>query len=377
MSAGLRAIYGMGAQAREQKDVTRLSESYFQFAKQTFLLRVGFRPAMEVFAVGILAGALQWRLSYSAEVDVASYSTVFVLAALSFRPLKNVSGFISQFAELKAVWSRLVDEWNLVHGHVISDDVRREPIALRPGTAISVEKVSYQSWDEQLILKEVSLQIKEGQRAVLLGESGAGKSTLLRLMAGLLPPSRGTLSGVSRTVLATQMPYVFQGTVFENIIYPALALSKSELQHARGRAMDLVLSLMLAHTESGAELFLNKRVGFLGEGLSGGEKARVALARLLYADKGILLLDEPTANLDPASATAFWAAVWRWQQQPGRVRTVIAVTHDLKEVNRFDVAHIFSAGQLVFSGSGDEANRQFQALAEEKNNAFRVESIRS
>lgn len=355
MRSGLRAIYGMGAQEREKKDLKLLSDSYFDFIKSTFLLRVGFRPAMEVLAIVILSAALQWRLSFQSDVDVASYSTIFVLAALSFRPLKNVSGFVSQFTEVKAVWLRLVEEWNLVHSSVRAEQSMNEYRTLRAGVALSAENVSYESMDNRKILQDISLQINEGSRVVLLGESGAGKSTFLRMLAGLLPPSRGFLVGASKTLLATQMPYVFQGTILENIIYPSKPANKAELQIAREKAMHLVLSLMLAHTESGAELFLNKKVGFLGEGLSGGEKARVALARLLFADRSILLLDEPTANLDPSSSAAFWAAVWRWQEQPGRTRTVLAVTHNTQELSRFEVAHVFSDGRLVFSGPGQSA----------------------
>jgi ABC-type multidrug transport system fused ATPase/permease subunit len=353
---GLAAIYGMGAQHREQRDLQKLSNDYFDFISKTFLLRVGFRPAMEVFAVAILAMALQWRLNTVGEVDMASYSTVFVLAALSFRPLKNVSGFVSQFAELKAVWSRLTDEWDTVHSAIQRPQLSTEQEILRAGVAMRVAGLVYDSLDSRRILYPTNIDFKEGQRIALVGESGAGKSTLLRLLAGLLPPSEGHVVGTSKTLLATQSPYVFQGTIFENIVYPVASLQPTDSRRARERALELVLTLMLAHTSAGAELFLNKKVGFMGEGLSGGEKARVALARLLYADKPILLLDEPTANLDSTSAAAFWEAVWRWQQMPGRARTVIAVTHARKELEHFNEAYLFSAGKLIWSGSGQEAS---------------------
>ena len=377
MRSGLQAIYGMGAQAREQHDLQSLSEGYYKFVRKTFLLRAGFRPAMEVLAIAVLAAALQWRLSFSSEVDVASYSTVFVLAALSFRPLKNVSGFVSQMAELKAVWKRLADEWDLVHSSIQLVDRAGENRNLRAGTAILLQKVSYDALDGRKIIEACSIEFKEGSRVALVGESGAGKSTLLRLLAGLLPPSEGYITGISKTVLATQTPYVFQGVILENIIYPSRNLNKIELQRARDRAVNLVLTLMLAHTEAGAELFLNKKVGFMGEGLSGGERARVALARLLFADRSILLLDEPSANLDAGSAAAFWAAVWRWQNQPGCARTVIAVTHDYNDLSHFDVAHVFSKGRLVFTGAHDVVTRFCEELNEANFSSRQLGTLRS
>lgn len=355
MRNGLAAIFGMGAQSREREDIQALAEGYYRFAKKTFLLRVGFKPSMEVLAVCVLAGALQWRLHLDGHADLSSYTTLFVLAALAFRPLKNVSSFVSQFSELQSVWRRLVDEWNLMHAFQFNSAQSYEKPVPRAGYALQARELGYQALDDKPILLKCNLEVREGARVVLLGESGSGKSTFLRLAAGLLPVSSGDLAVLRGALLATQHPYVFQGTVFENICYPLLPEGAAAVARARQRALDLVLALMLSHTASGAELFLNKKVGFLGDGLSGGEKARVALARLLFADSRFLLLDEPTANLDAASATSFWAAVWRWQSQQGQSRTVLAVTHDHKELSYFDEAHVFSSGRIVMSGSTSDA----------------------
>ncbi len=356
MRQGLLAIYGMGSQKRENEDLRLMSDSYYSFMRGTLILRSCFRPAMEVLAVAVIAGALQWKMSLNSDADVAGYSTLFVLAALAFRPLKNVSSFVSQFSELKAVWTRLSDEWTLTQS--AQSDSQRSLTSTRgsqrTGFALELRGVSFDTSEGQRILHPVSLGIKERTRVALVGESGAGKSTLLRIMAGLLPPSEGTVSGTENVVIATQTPYVFQGTVFENIVYPVLPSQKAELQRARERSTSLVLNLMLAHTHAGAELFLNKKVGFMGDGLSGGEKARVALARLLFADKPVLLLDEPTANLDAESAAAFWSAVWAWQQRAGETRTIVAVTHHMGDLSQFDECHLFAHGKHIAGGTPDE-----------------------
>lgn len=353
MRNGLLPIFAMGAQQREYDDISRMSDDYYSFIRKSFFLRTAFRPSMEIVAVGVLAGALLWRLNLGTDADVAAYSTLFVLAALSFRPLKNVSSFVSQFAELKAVWVRLADEWMKTRASV-ENTAPMVADPLRSSVALAVRDVAYDSHDGTRILFPCSLEIRSKSRVALVGESGAGKSTLLRLMAGLLPPSQGIVSGTQNALLATQTPYVFQGTVFDNIVYPAQLTQNSEIQLARERAKVLIINLMLAHTQAGAELFLNKKVGFMGEGLSGGERARVALARLLYADRPVLLLDEPTANLDKQSAAAFWSAVWKWQRQAGESRTVVAVTHHWKDLGEFDECHVFSQGKIIARGSGAE-----------------------
>ncbi|MFZ9519207.1 MAG: ATP-binding cassette domain-containing protein [Silvanigrellaceae bacterium] len=364
MRNGLLAIFGMGAQHREKSDLAFLSDDFYRFMRKTLLLRTIFRPGMEVVAILVLTIAVQWRLNLNNDVDVAGYTSIFVLAALSFRPLKNVSSFVSQFAELKAVWLRLVHEWDMTHSlqSNISPVVKVPFETPRAGVALDARDLGYTALAGQRILQPCRISIRERSRVALVGESGAGKSTLLRLFAGLLPPSEGRILGVQNTVLATQVPYVFQGSVFENIVYPTLPARNPELQRARDKAIALVLNLLLAHTHAGAELFLNKKVGFMGEGLSGGEKARVALARLLYAERSVLLLDEPTANLDADSAAAFWQAVWKWQQAAGENRTVVAVTHHLNDLDQFEECHLFSQGQLVCSGSVEKVKAEQRRL---------------
>lgn len=373
--SGLQAIFGMGAQKREVADLNQLTSSYYKFVKGTLFLRVGFKPAMEILAILVLAGALQWRLNDSADIDVAAYSTVFVLAALSFRPLKNVAGFVSQFAELKAVWARLSDEWKTLNSGDIENNLSTAQPVLRSAVALTAKHVTYQGLDGRHIITDVTLEINAGDRVAFLGTSGAGKSTMLRLLAGLLHPTQGALSGSENAVLATQFPYVFQGSVLENIIYPMRTLLQQEREVVHRKALDLILTLMLAHTEAGAELFLNKKVGFMGEGLSGGERARVALARLLFADRPILLLDEPSANLDPASAAAFWSAVWRWQKRHGLLRTVVAVTHDQTELSHFNVVCVFSDGRCVFCGNSDSARSFLHERENQVSSGIQVPSV--
>jgi ABC-type transport system involved in cytochrome bd biosynthesis fused ATPase/permease subunit len=119
---------------------------------------------------------------------------------------------------------------------------------------------------------------------------------------------------------------------------------------AQHRAEELLLALSLAYSHSGAQLFLKKNVGFLGQGLSGGEQARVALGRILFEDPETILLDEPTANLDAASAQAFWQALENWKHHHPE-RTLVTVTHSLHEVGHFDYAYVFEEGTVVKQGT--------------------------
>ena len=155
-------------------------------------------------------------------------------------------------------------------------------------------------FDDRLILDIPELRISKGEMTVLKGANGAGKTTLLRIMAGLQEPTRGTvffkgekvhfgkpgLAYRRRVTMLAQEPYLFQRTVMDNVMFGPLSHGCLKKQ-AKRRAMDALKSLGCTHL---AEKH--------SRSLSGGEKKRVALACLLSLDSEVLLLDEPTAQVD-------------------------------------------------------------------------------
>jgi NitT/TauT family transport system ATP-binding protein len=171
-------------------------------------------------------------------------------------------------------------------------------------------------------LGSVTFSISPQEFVCVLGPSGSGKSTLLRILAGLLPPTAGSVSfaGAARP----RIGFVFQQanlmpwrTVLENIILP-LEVENVPAQLARQKAQELVALVGLEGFE-----------GSLPRELSGGMAQRVALARALVHDPDILLLDEPFGSLDALTRERMWTELWRiWQ---ARQKTVIMVTHSIGE----------------------------------------------
>jgi putative ABC transport system ATP-binding protein/lipoprotein-releasing system ATP-binding protein len=179
------------------------------------------------------------------------------------------------------------------------------------------------------VLRGVDLDVTKGEVVFLRGPSGAGKSTLLYILAGLEHPRSGSVSfeeqqlfGLGRDRLADlrnkRMGFVFQSyfllpelTALENVMLPAMIGGKSREQEAR-RLLDRV--------------GLSERLGHLPSQLSGGEQQRVAIARSLVNDPGILFADEPTGNLDSATGAGIIDLLLGLARQDGR--TFVAVTHD-------------------------------------------------
>ena len=174
-------------------------------------------------------------------------------------------------------------------------------------------------------LCNVNLHIAAGEKVVISGPSGAGKSTLLHLAAGFLEPSSGAISidgkpppGDAGVAWVGQSPWLFHGTLRENL---ALAAPEAA-EHALWTAMEYAdLAEVVQRLPSGLETPL----GDQGHGLSGGQVSRLALARALLAGAPLLLLDEPTAGLDPDSAQRVLEALDRLAD--GR-RSVVMVAHD-------------------------------------------------
>lgn len=197
------------------------------------------------------------------------------------------------------------------------------------GPSLRVEGVcvSYPTPEGELAaLEDITFAVMPGEFVCLVGPSGCGKSTLLRVLAGLLPPDRGTawLDGRPVTAPRRQAGIVFQKanlmpwrTVLGNVLLP-LELSGAHKSEARRRANELIELV-------GLQEFANTYPA----DLSGGMAQRVAIARALVHDPDVLLLDEPFGSLDALTREQMGLELLRiWQAQR---KTVLMVTHSVSE----------------------------------------------
>jgi cobalt/nickel transport system ATP-binding protein len=216
-------------------------------------------------------------------------------------------------------------------------------------------------------LDGLSLTIEAGERVALLGANGSGKSTLLRVLDALLFPDAGTLhfrgdllteEAFSEDEFAyafrRRVGFVFQNsdaqlfntTVFDEVAFGPLQL-RLDRSEVRRRVEQTIERFQISHLADRAP-----------HQLSGGEKKKVALASVLVLDPDVLLLDEPTAGLDPRSQTQLLDMLDDWQQRSGaagQAKTIVAATHDLHTLE--DVASrclVMERGCVIASGSPGE-----------------------
>ena len=197
----------------------------------------------------------------------------------------------------------------------------------------------------------LSLSVREGEIYGLLGPNGSGKTTLIRLLIGLLKPTSGAVTVLSRSIpdkgVLTQVGYMTQAsalydelTVRENVAFFAEMCGGA----SRGR-VDEVLALV----------DLQDRAGSLVRTLSGGMKQRASLACALVHRPRLLLLDEPTVGIDPQLRAIFWSYFRRLADEGA---TLIVSSHVMDEAERCDRLGFMRQGKLLAEGSAADLRAQ-------------------
>jgi len=208
----------------------------------------------------------------------------------------------------------------------------------------------------KVVLDGIDLDVARGTSLVVIGGSGSGKSVLLKCVLGLIEPDEGTIEIDGRDILTlpraerelarAQIGMLFQNgalfdslPVWENVSFGLLAQRRVTRSEARARANAILAQVGLADT-----------VGDLSPAeLSGGMQKRVALARAIAAEPGIMFFDEPTTGLDPIMGAVIDGLIVDCVRRLGS--TAIAITHDMASARRIgDAAAMIHKGQIVWTG---------------------------
>ena len=230
-------------------------------------------------------------------------------------------------------------------------------IALHEIKELAMNKVSFSYPGERgKALKEISFKLNRGEQIALVGASGAGKSTLANLILGFFPPGEGEIliDGINLANLdlkewregiawVPQQPNLFQGTIADNIRLAQPGASKGAVTAAASAAH---LAQFIEALPEGYQT----RIGEGGARLSGGQAQRLALARAFLKNAPILLLDEPTSQLDPVTESQLADATRALMSG----RTVITIAHRLNTVFEADRIIVLQAGEIVESGTHQE-----------------------
>ena len=307
-----------------------------------------FALLVAMLDIGILFYA--WKTQ---NLTVGSVVALIALIENAYTPIAIFNVLYVQYKLDKASYKRfeeflgLKDDDQLRNGNAINADVGE----------IAIKNLSFQ-YGERKIIDDLSLSIKKGEKIAFVGESGSGKSTLIKILLGLLKYNQGKvrlgdmeLNGICLNNLYDRVSYlsqdapVFDGTIKENLVFE----KKVSEEQMLGALSEVQLSHLVENLAEG----LNTEIGEKGTCLSGGEKQRLALARLWFEDSELVILDEATSAMDNLTEENVMKSV----MQKMKDKTVIAIAHRLNSIAGFDRIILFREGKIVGQGTFEELLR--------------------
>lgn len=301
--------------------------------------------------VGILIYA--WNNS---QLSVGAVVALITLIDNAYTPIAIFNVIYIQYKLDKTAWKRFAglldskEDRQLQEGdmfHSFSHEIRVENVSFSYGNIVIDNKI-----DSKNILNQVNLTIRKGEKVAFVGESGSGKSTLAKILIGLLKYDSGKiliddkpLKQFSLESLYEKVSYisqdtpVFDGTIRENLVFD----NKTSDDALRASLEATQLLPLLESLDSG----LDTRIGEKGTCLSGGEKQRLALARLWFDRAEIVVLDEATSALDNVTESIVMKQVLAQVNDAA----VIAIAHRLASIRDFDKIYVFREGGITGSGT--------------------------
>jgi len=346
---------------REKREYSRfvaVNEEVTRLAMREQRSGSWFRVVMGMFTqIGPLliyfAGGLFIIRNIDPTLTVGTITATIALVNRLYRPVQSLLNVQVDFTRSLALFTRIFDYFDLVNP-IVSKENGRRPNVTRP--EIRFEHVAFRYLPEKPLLTDIHFTVPGGKMYAIVGPSGSGKSTVVNLIPRLYDVESGrvTVSGVDvrdfdldylrdAIGVVTQDTYLFNGTVRENLLYAKTNATQQELEEACRIAN--IHDFIAAQPEG-----YDTVVGNRGLKLSGGEKQRLSIARVILKDPKILILDEATSALDSISENSIQDALEVMMQG----RTSIVIAHRLSTILKADRILVVQDGVIAENGTHDE-----------------------
>lgn len=349
------------AYSREDFESSRFESKNFEnYETQMGLVKIQAQQAPVVEFLGAFGiAAIIWfgaMRIIQGQVDFQKMTEYWTLMVMTTQPINALSGFYSSF-QASAASARRVFEILDTDPEGMEDATLPE---LPPVVGeIAFDNVDFGYSDENIILKKMNLTIKAGEVIAIVGSNGAGKTTLMNLVSRFYDPNQGSvsidghdlrkvrLSSLRKQIgVVIQESMLFAGSIAENIASSDWQDTPECLERCRQAALLANADNFIVLQPQGYKT----EVGERGARLSGGQRQRIAIARALFRNPRILLLDEFTSNVDAESENSITDALSRSLEG----RTCLVIAHRLNTIRHAHRILVIDHGQIVEQGSHDE-----------------------
>jgi len=358
----LGSIRVVKAFAREEYESKRLEEESLEgveIALRARSLKAKLAPIVQiVVAVGTFL--VLWfggRMVLSGAITAGSLVVFIQYLSKMYKPMQELSKMTDSYSKALVGYERIQE---ILETEREVKDLPKAKRAPRLRGEIEFDHVSFSYSPESPILEDLSLVIKPGKVAAFVGPTGAGKTTIISLIPRFYDPTSGVIKidGVdvrqfTQRSLRQQISFVLQETVlFHGPLWQNIAYGKPEATRE-----EIIRAAELANASEFIDRMpegYNTIVGERGMTLSGGQRQRIAIARAIIRNTPILILDEPTSDLDAGSEKLVYEALDRLMAG----KTVITIAHRLSTIRSADVIFVIKDGRLEEQGTHDELVRE-------------------
>ena len=336
--------------------INSLNAAFWGAQKRSALIDFGFNTLSLAGYGGILFLLVKYLLD--GEISVGSFAAVYNSIGMLFAIMdevisRHLGGLANNFGQIRN-FLRFLD--------MPSDNRSNMPVSKKEGIIIENANFKYPNAENDS-LKNINLEIKPGETVAIVGENGAGKTTLVKLLTGLYKPTNGSVK-----IGGTDVNEISYRSLFENVSgvfqkYQRYALTLGEniqiadFENDDREKIETVLYKNNINKNdketfpNGLETMLSRE--FDGVDLSGGQWQRVAIARGFYRECDIIVLDEPTASIDPLEESS----IYKRFVEAAKEKTAVIVTHRMGSAKIAERIIVMREGEIAETGSHDELVR--------------------
>lgn len=351
----IKVVQALSLQGMLESSFSKDNQKSLQEGAESQKLAAGLERTVEML-VAVATALILWRgvqLVLDKMVSPGELLVFINYLKTAFKPMRQLAKYTAQISKATASGERIIDLLDTVPE---IRDLRGALTAPRFRGAVEFKNVMFAYEAEQVILQNMSFQVKAGQQVALVGPSGGGKSSLVSLLLRLYDPVEGSIlidghdlreykvdSLRQQISIVLQESVLFAVSVKDNIAYGCLNATDAEIEAASrlANAHDFIEALPL-----GYDTILGER----GATLSGGQRQRIAIARAAVRQSPIVILDEPTTGLDQENEREVSEALERLTQNS----TTFWITHNLKAAEQADTILYIESGKVLEQGTHSE-----------------------